>query len=55
VDTLAVASPETIAAEMIRVAPSFVITDMMGEPFREDRAIASLFRVARAPLLFLRK
>jgi hypothetical protein len=47
-------SPQTIASSLGHIAPSFVVGDMEGEPFRDDQAALSLLRAARAPVLLLR-
>ncbi len=46
--------PQSIAAGLAHLSPSFVVGDLDGEPFRDDKTVVSLFRAARAPVLLLR-
>lgn len=46
--------PQSIAAGLAHLSPSFVLGDLDGEPFRDDKTAVSLFRAARAPFLLLR-
>lgn len=46
--------PETLASELIRIAPSFVVADLEGEPFHNDDSILMLLRAAGAPVILIR-
>ena len=48
-------SPKSIAAGLAHLSPYFVVGDLDGEPIRDDKIAASLFRAAQAPVLLLRK
>ncbi len=48
-------SPKSVAAGLAHLSPFFVVGDLDGEPIRDDKIAASLFRAAQAPVLLLRK
>jgi len=43
-----------IAATLSALGPSFVVADLQGEPFDDDRSALCLLRAARAPVVLLR-
>ncbi len=47
-------SPQSLAAGLSHLSPSFVVGDLNGEPFGDDSSAIALFRAARAPVLLLR-
>lgn len=47
--------PQPIAAAIAHLSPFFVVGDLDGEPFRDDRVATSILRSAKAPVLLLRK
>jgi len=47
-------SSVSVAAELARLSPFFVVGDLDGEPFGDEKVAVSLFRAAKAPVLLLR-
>lgn len=47
--------PQSIAAGIAQLLPSFVVGDLDGEPFSDDTVATCVMRAARAPVLLLRK
>ena len=47
-------APQSIATAFSRLAPSFVVADLEGEPFSDDQAVRTLLRAAGAPVALLR-
>lgn len=46
-------SPQSIAAALERLAPSFVVADMEGEHFRDDKSARVFLRSSKAPIVLL--
>jgi hypothetical protein len=46
--------PQLIASAASALTPSFIIGDREGEPFGDDRAVLSLLRACKGPVLLLR-
>lgn len=45
---------DQLKATLAHLSPSFIIADMQGEPFGNDKAAQTLLRAARAPIVLLR-
>jgi hypothetical protein len=46
--------PQSVAAGLAHLSPSFVVGELNGETFKDDKIAVLLFRAARAPVLLLR-
>jgi len=46
-------TPHTLAAVLMKMKPQFVVADLKGSPFNNDKTALSLFRAAGAPVVLL--